>query len=403
MRINFTAAALFTTVLASTISVYGQQKKLSFAEVFNSPPKNIINPIPQQRGWADNTHFIEYRSEGGKSTPYTVDVKTGNAVPSTPAQVNEATVSIRKNDVFYKDVAGKEIQLTKDSAEEKNPTLSPDGNQVAFTRNNDLYSVDVASGKEIRYTTDGSNVIYNGWASWVYYEEILGRATQYKAFWWSPDSKRLAFMRFDDSKVPVFPIYNSTGQHGFLENTRYPKPGDKNPEVKMGIVNAGGQNIIWADFDEKNDQYFGTPFWMADSKTLWMQWMNRDQNDLIIYSVTPTDGKKRVIYEEKQKTWVDWFDDMYFLENGQGFILKSDKTGYGHFYFMDLNGKLKKQLTAGNWRVGKLLMVDEKASEIFFTARKEATTRFDLYRVSLKGGEPKRLTFGDFDHNVSLS
>ena len=403
MRINFTAAALFTTALASTISVYGQQKKLSFAEVFNSSPKNIINPIPQQRGWADNTHFIEYRSEGGKSTPYTVDVKTGNAVPSTPAQVNEATVSIRKNDVFYKDVAGKEIQLTKDSAEEKNPTLSPDGNQVAFTRNNDLYSVDVASGKEIRYTTDGSDVIYNGWASWVYYEEILGRATQYKAFWWSPDSKRLAFMRFDDSKVPVFPIYNSTGQHGFLENTRYPKPGDKNPEVKMGIVNAGGQNIIWADFDEKNDQYFGTPFWMADSKTLWMQWMNRDQNDLIIYSVTPADGKKRVIYEEKQKTWVDWFDDMYFLENGQGFILKSDKTGYGHFYFMDLNGKLKKQLTAGNWRVGKLLMVDEKASEIFFTARKEATTRFDLYRVSLKGGEPKRLTFGDFDHNVSLS
>jgi len=403
MRLNYIGVALLTTALASSISVSAQQKSLSFAEVFNKTPKDIVNQIPMQRGWADDTHFIEFRFEDGKSKPYTVDVKTGNAVPSTPAQVNEASVSVKNKDIIYKDAQGNEKQLTKDSAEEKNPTLSPDGKQVAFTRNNDLYSVDVASGKEVRYTSDGSDVIYNGWASWVYYEEILGRATRYKAFWWSPDSKRLAFMRFDDSKVPVFPIYNSEGQHGFLENTRYPKPGDKNPEVKMGIVNTNAQGIVWTDFNEKDDQYFGTPFWMADSKTLWMQWMNRDQNDLIIYSVTPADGKKKVIYEEKQKTWVDWFDDMYFLKNGQGFILKSDKTGYGHFYYMDLNGKLKKQLTAGNWRVGKLLKVDEKAGEIFFTARKEATTRYDLYRVSLKGGEPKRLTFGNYDHNVSLS
>lgn len=407
MKLNFIGTALLTTALAIPFSISAQvstqKKKLSFEEVFIQAPKDIIAPIPSQRGWADDTHFIEYRLENGQSKPYTVDVKTGNAVPSSPSQVNQATVSIKAKDVFYKDVNGNEKQLTRDDAEEKNPTLSPDGNQVAFTRNNDLYSVDVASGKEIRYTTDGSDVIYNGWASWVYYEEILGRATRYKAFWWSPDSKRLAFMRFDDSKVPVFPIYNSEGQHGFLENTRYPKPGDKNPEVKMGIVNTNAQDIVWTDFNEKDDQYFGTPFWMADSKTLWMQWMNRDQNDLIIYSVIPSTGKKSIIYEEKQKTWVDWFDDMYFLKNGQGFILKSDKTGYGHFYYMELNGKLKKQLTAGNWRVGKLLKVDEKAGEIFFTARKEATTRYDLYRVSLKGGTPKRLTFGDFDHNVSLS
>ena len=403
MRLNYIGIALLTTALASSGSASAQLKKLSFAEAFNKAPKEIINQIPMQRGWADDTHFIEFRYEDGKPKPYTVDVKTGNAVPSTPAQVNEASVSVKNKDIIYKSAEGNEKQLTKDSAEEKNPALSPDGKQVAFTRNNDLYSVDVATGKEIRYTTDGSDVIYNGWASWVYYEEILGRATRYKAFWWSPDSKRLAFMRFDDSKVPVFPIYNSEGQHGFLENTRYPKPGDKNPEVKMGIVNTNAQGIVWTDFNEKDDQYFGTPFWMADSKTLWMQWMNRDQNDLIIYSVTPADGKKKVIYEEKQKTWVDWFDDMYFLKNGQGFILKSDKTGYGHFYYMDLNGKLKKQLTSGNWRVGKLLKVDEKAGEIFFTARKEATTRYDLYRVSLKGGDPKRLTFGDFDHNVSLS
>ncbi|MGB4776610.1 MAG: S9 family peptidase [Daejeonella sp.] len=400
---NFIKIAFFTPILTISLVVNAQKKDLSFSEIFNKSPKEIINPPATYKGWADNTHYIEYRGEGKDSKPFTIDVKTGTALPSEPAQVNEATVEIRNKDILYKDAAGKETQLTKDTVEEKNPTLSPDGKHVAFTRNNDLYSVEIVSKKETRYTTDGTDVIYNGWASWVYYEEILGRPTKYKAFWWSPDSKRIAFMRFDDSQVPMFPIYAATGQHGYLEKTRYPKAGDKNPEVKMGIVNTGITGTIWADFNPKQDQYFGMPFWMADSQSLWMQWMNRDQNDLIVYSVKPQDGTKNVIYEEKQKTWVEWFDDMYFLKNGSGFILKSDKTGWGHFYYYDLKGQLKKQLTSGSWRVAQLLLVDEKAQEIFFTARKEESTRFDLYRVSLKGGEPKRLTFGNYDHNINLS
>lgn len=400
-KLNLT---LILVLYFCSYSSYAQLKDLSFSEVFNKPVKDILNPLPVYRGWADNTHYIEYRMDGQHSKPYTVDVRTGQAVQSAPAQVNEASVFIKNKDVFYKDVLGKEKQLTKDTLLEKNPTLSPDGSQVAYTRNNDLYSIDINTGIETRYTNDGSDLIYNGWASWVYYEEILGRPTRYKAFWWSPDSKRIAFMRFDDSKVPVFPIYNSSGQHGFLENTRYPKAGDRNPEVKMGLVNLGTQGIVWADFNEKDDQYFGTPFWMADSKTLWMQWMNRDQNQLIIYSVNPSNGAKRIIYEETQKTWVDWFDGMYFLKNGSGFILKSDKSGWGHFYYYDLEGKLQKQLTSGYWRVAQLLLVDEKAQEIYFTARQENSTRHDLYRVSLKGKEePVRLTFGNYDHQINLS
>ncbi len=396
--------ALIISLLLFSISSEAQLKELNFKEVFVSPPKDLIKSIPTYRGWADNSHYIENRIEGQQTKPYTVDVRSGEAVPSAAAEVNKALVSVKNKDIFYKDAAGIEKQLTRDTLLEKNPILSPDGIQVAFTRNNDLYSIDINSGVEIRYTTDGSDVIYNGWASWVYFEEILGRASRYKAFWWSPDSKKIAFMRFDDTKVPVFPIYNSKGQHGFLENTRYPKAGDKNPEVKTGIVNAGSKGIIWTDFDPKMDQYFGTPFWMADSKSLWMQWMNRDQNTLIIYSLNPQSGSKSIIYEEKQSTWVDWFDNMYFLKNGQGFILKSDKSGWGHFYYYGLEGNLKKQLTSGTWRVTELLMVDEKNQEIYFTARQENSTRNDLYRVGLKGTEePQRLTFGDFDHQISLS
>lgn len=402
--INKLRIAAFSVLLSLSATVAAQQKTLTFDEVFKSPPKEIISPLPVYSGWADDTHYIEYRTEGQENKPYTVDVRTGTAVPSAPAQVNEATVFIKNKDVYYKDVSGIEKQLTRDTLVEKNPTLSPDKKQVAFTRANDLYSIDISTGKETRYTTDGSDVIYNGWASWVYYEEILGRPSNYRAFWWSPDSRKLAFMRFDDTLVPVFPIYNSGGQHGFLENTRYPKAGDKNPEVKIGIVNTGAQGIVWADFDPRQDQYFGTPYWMADSETLWLQWMNRDQNDLIIYSVDPSRGSKDIILEEKQDTWVDWFNGLYFLKNGQGFILKSDKSGWGHYYFYDLKGNLKKQLTSGYWGVGELLMVDERDNEIYFTGRQEMSTRFDLYKVSLKGSEmPQRLTFGNYDHKINLS
>ncbi len=396
---KLTRLSLCGSLVFAGFTAFAQQKQLTYQEIFNRPPQNITNPLPTLRGWADDTHYLEVKD--GKT--YTVDVKTAATADAPPAKVKQASVFIKDKDVYYKDIDDKETRITNDAEEEKNPTLSPDGKHVAFTRNNNLFSVEILTKNPTQYTYDGTDVIYNGWASWVYFEEILGRATRYKAFWWSPDSKRIAFMRFDDTQVPMFPIYGSTGQHGYLERTRYPKAGDKNPDVKMGIVETGRNQVVWTDFNEKDDQYFGTPFWMADSKTLWMQWMNRDQNDIIIYSVNPQNGSKTPVYEEKQKTWIDWFDDMYFLNNGQGFILRSDKSGYAHFYYFDMAGKLKKQLTSGDWRVANLLKVDETAQEIYFTARKEATTRFDLYKVSLKGGEPKRLTFGNFDHNVNLS
>lgn len=321
--------------LLVALPAFSQEKKeLTFDQVFTRPV-SITEPLPIVRGWADKGHYIETRA--GKALA--VDVKTGNTTPYTPPPATGRTVSVKNNDVYVQEPnGGAEIRLTSDSATEKNPTLSPDEKYVAFTRNNDLYAIEVATKKEIRYTTDGSDVIYNGWASWVYYEEILGRASRYRAFWWSPDSRRLAFMRFDDSKVPVFPIYSEVGQHGFLENTRYPKAGDTNPEVKLGIVPVAGGNITWADFNEKDDQYFGQPFWTPDGSALWAQWMPRDQNNLIIYAINAATGAKKSIYNETQKTWIDWFTDIYFLDNNKGFIVKSDKSGWDHLYLHTWTG-----------------------------------------------------------------
>ena len=161
-------------------------------------------------------------------------------------------------------------------AEDMNVTKSPDGTLCAFTRDNDLWVRNVADSVETRLTFDGSDLILNGYASWVYYEEIFGRASRYRAFWWSPDSRKLAFYRFDNSEVPMFPIFSPFGQGGSLSLTRYPKAGQTNPGVRIGIIDLDSPGtIVWADFDEKEDQYFGTPFWGADSRELSMSAASR--------------------------------------------------------------------------------------------------------------------------------
>jgi len=188
-----------------------QTKRLNFAQSWGQEA-SLTKPMKQYRGWADDNHYLV----GEHNALHKVHVKTGTATPYSYPADESTKVSVEKKDVVITFADGQSRQLTQSpEIEEKNPTLSPDGKYVAYTRENDLYAVEVASGKEIRYTTDGSDVVYNGWSSWVYYEEILGRSTNYKAFWWSPDSKRLAFMRFDDSEVPMFPIYASPGQHGY--------------------------------------------------------------------------------------------------------------------------------------------------------------------------------------------
>lgn len=398
-----TALSLTAFILVSESSVQAQQKRLDFDQSWGNR-NSLTQSINGYPGWANNTAYLERDAQDGKV--YQVDLKSGKRELHVVPAKSSVKVYISKNDIFIQDgnQVAKQLTSSPDIAEQ-NPTLSPDGKLVAFTRKSDLYAIDLVSGKEIRYTNDGTDVIYNGWSSWVYYEEILGRSTNYKAFWWSPDSKKLAFMRFDDTKVPMFPIYVSKGQHGYLEETRYPKAGDPNPEVKVGIVSATGGQVIWSDFNEKDDQYFGQPYWSFDSKNIMVQWMNRDQNNLKFYQVDPNSGSKKEIYDEKQSSWINLDHDerITYLEDNKHYILKSDKTGWAHYYLYTLDGKLLNPITAGDWQVTSLEYIDEKAKVVYFMARKENSARYDLYRVDFSGKNMKRLTFGDYSHDVKIS
>jgi dipeptidyl-peptidase 4 len=388
--------ALFAiTICAFTATA--QKKELTEEQYFKGNFKGITHALPFVGPWIDESHVVIRRD--GKS--FLLDCKKGTEVEYTAQPVTKPvtvkpTVTNKNNDLFVNDV-----QLTNDKDREVNPVVSPDGNYIAYTKNNNLYAVNIDTKKETQLTTDGSDLILNGYASWVYMEEILGRATAYKSFWWSPDSKKIAYFRTDDSKVPEFIITDGTGQHGLVEKTRYPKVGDPNPEVKVGIVSPDGGATVWSDFNEKDDQYFGMPYWKADGSSLLVQWMNRLQNNLIVYDVNPATGAKKEFYNETQKTWVDLDDNdrFTFLKNGKGFILQSDVTGWRHLYYYDMTGKLINAITSGKFTITDLNYVDEKNSIVYFTARsKENSATRDYYKVNLDGKKLQRLTFGNFNH-----
>lgn len=399
---NKIIATSFLSVLFVT-QLQAQKKDLNFSQSWGRE-LSITNSINQYTGWADNTHYLEKDVNDNKV--YKVDIKTNERSLYTPQPKSDVALYINENDIYIRYGEGEPKKITDSpKVSEKNPTLSPDGSYVAFTRANDLFSIKISDGSEIRHTNDGTDVIYNGWASWVYYEEILGRSTEYKAFWWSPDSKKIAFMRFDDTNVPMFPIYGSQGQHGYVEKTRYPKAGDPNPAVKLGIASIEGKSVTWADFKEEDDQYFGAPYWSFDSKSIMVQWMNRDQTNLKFYSVNPTDGSKLELYDEKQDSWInlDHEERVTYLADNKQYILKSDRTGWAHYYLYTLKGKLLNPITSGEWQVLSLEYIDEPNEVIFFTARKENSARVDLYRVDYNGKNLKRLTFGDYTHDVKVS
>ena len=362
-----------------------------------------FNPVPRAWKWINEKEVLfSYDGSFADTAAFAVDARTGKQRTGVSAPARYASFPVQPERAV-------------------NLTYSPDSTKLAFTRDNDLYVVDIASGKETRLTFDGTDLILNGYASWVYYEEILGRPSRYKAFWWSPDSRKIGFYRFDNTDVPLFPIYSafpdpqaaaSQSQSpkvtdlalgGSLSETRYPKAGQTNPEVRIGIVDLesasadAAPDIIWADFDEKEDQYFGIPFWGPDSKEFFIARMPRLQNTLDLYSVSVADGSKRHVYNETYKTWLDWISEVIFTERGL-YMARNFETGWQQIYFLSYDGKEFRRLTDGtNWTVS-LVRVDEKKGDVYFTAKRDATVRQALYKVNSKG-EVTALT--DPAYNVS--
>ena len=343
-----------------------------------------FNPIPLRWKWLDADDVIfTYDGTYADVDAFSVNARTGKRTEDVMAPAKYSEFPINPVGAV-------------------NLTYSPDQTKLAFTRDNDLYVVDIATEVETRLTFDGSDVILNGYASWVYYEEILGRPSRYKAFWWSPDSRKIGFYRFDNSQVPMFPIYSAFANPeaaasqsqsprvtdlalgGSLSETRYPKAGQTNPQVQIGIVDLDSNETTWADFNPSDDQYFGIPFWGPDSQEFFIARMPRLQNTIDLYAVSVADGSKRHVYNETYKTWLNWFEGVVFTESGL-YMAREFETGWQQIYFLSYDGKTFRRLTDGpNWNVS-ILRVDEKKGEVYFTAKRERVAKQALYKVDKKG------------------
>jgi dipeptidyl-peptidase-4 len=400
---------------------------------------NLIAQMPQRGasqvaviGWSDDSHFqLRNFDSDKKQIIETYDVKTGKSVvlpavkterellvQSLPSGVtltmndvvspdSKSAVINKDNDLYLFTVGDKELKnLTNDKSAEINARFSPDGKKIAYTKNKDLYYYDLASGKEVRLTNDASDKVYNGYSSWVYMEEILGRAGRYAAFWWSPDGKSIAYLRTDETDVPVFTLNRldeADGIHGLIEATHYPKPGDPNPKVKMGIADLASGKTTWVKTDYSIDQYIAWPFWSPDSRKLAVQVLNRDQTELKILLADPSTGDFVQIYSEARKTWVEFYEDIHVMKSGSGFIMKSYRNDWENLYYYGWDGKLISQLTNFYFRVTAIDRVDEDLKTVYFSATGPESTDSHAFRVGLDGKNLIQLTEGSGSHNLSIS
>ena len=405
------------SMIASALLLFSVQ--LSAQKTFNTSelakgqtPAGFYGSMPLILEWPNEKNLAVRMKVHPDSAikDYLMEVKSGKLSPYQKPPVvipQEASVTIRNKDIYWRK-GNDERRLTNDTTEEKNPTLSPDKTKVAYTKKNNLYCIDLSDGKEIQLTTDGTQTILNGYATWVYWEEIFGRPTRFRAFWWSPDSKTIAYMRFDENNIKMFPLYVADGTHGYIEETRYPKSGDPNPAVKLGFIQYQGGNTTWVDFGEETNHQLGWPKWMPNGDRLYVQWQNRGQDSLRIFAVNPANGGKKEVYFETQKTWTDLSEAdsrIEFINGGKDMLIQSDKSGWNHLYLYTADGTLKQQITSGEYRVTSIDHIDEKAAMIYFRARtKQRSAETNLFRVRMNGKDLKQITpDGENVADVNLS
>jgi len=404
---------------------------LTVERIFGDHP--IVGKLPSEIRWVGDgsgVSYLESRGEGENVRSFFVicSVPSGNerivCVPDTVAVPDDLVRSDEDNfqiGSYEWDRGGRRIlfafrgdlftverkdgrvrRWTNTSEDENDAEFSPDGTKIAYTRANDLYVLDLERENEIRLTDSGCDSVLNAVLDWVYTEELYTRGDR-RAFCWSPDSERLAFLQLTESQVPRFPLVDWMERNPTHEFQHYPKPGDVNPRARVGIVSADGGDVEWADTGAPDDSYIPRLSWLGDGSAVAIQTLNRGQDRLALIFAVAGAGKASVIFEETADTWVNVNSLQHFYAKKRQFIWGSERSGHQHLYLYNQDGSLNHEITWGDWEVISLEGVNESKGRVYVTANKKTVLEHHLYEVSDKTGEVRQITSGDGTHSVTLS
>ena len=291
-------------------------------------------------------------------------------------------------DYYLYDTTTKKVSKVFDFQVQE-PTFSPDGKKIAFARDNNLFVFDIASKQITAITSDGKkNSVINGITDWVYEEEFAF----VRAFDWSKDSKKVAYIRFDESQVPEFSMSMfKKDLYPTVETFKYPKAGEKNSEVSLHIYDIASKGTQKVNLSQYADFYIARMKWTNEANVLSAQVLNRHQDNLDLLFIDGNSGAAKVVLNEKDKAYIDVTDNLTFLKDNS-FIWTSEKDGFNHIYLYDKTGKLKNQVTKGNWEVTNYYGFDEKNNTVFYQSVENGSINRDVYSINLNGKNKVRLS-----------
>ena len=425
------ASILFIPILVLIVQLFSSvsvapQKKLTVEWLLDENTQDLFRR--PQSTWLDDGSvlFLDYRKPRGIRTLEFLDPKTGKRLPAIDQEkvsqvwgkvagedavdVNEwpeavdprgkALAYIVDGDVYCVQISTSQVKrLTATDAEESSVTFSPDGKWISFVRDNDLYAVDWRKGTLKRLTSGATETLLNGPLSWVYWEELYDRTSL--PYTWSPDSQAVAYLQSDDSAVSVSTFVNFEPATQKVVRQRYPKAGQVNPRVRLGIVELASAETTWMDCGEY--EYLARFDWLPDSREIAVQTMNRRQSELRLLITDRRSGRSRQIHQEKQAAWINLNDSLRFFKDGQHFIWLSERDGTQHVYLYRKNGQLVRQLTRGDFMVFSVAGLDEPNKSVYFLANRKDLKERHLYRVLTDGSELERLTRDEGVHDVQFS
>ncbi len=294
----------------------------------------------------------------------------------------------------------KSLKPLSEGTKQRLPDFSPDGSKVAFVRQNNLYIKELSTGVEYPLTTDGlHNHIINGTTDWVYEEEFYLT----KGFEWSPDGRRIAYLRFDESHVREFVMMKYGQLYPEEYRFKYPKAGEENAHVTLHIYDLETDDHLQVDVGDEKDQYIPRLRWTKDPGVLSFQRLNRHQNHLELLLADAATGNIRTLYEERNPWYIRVTFDLTFLDDGRHFIISSEKDGYTQLFLYTMDGEEVRCLTPGNYDMDRFIGADEENGLVYYLARTGSPLTNDLYVVDLDGRNRKRLTAGSGTNSPSFS